>query len=137
MFFINDDHEQNYHELMTAFGRKPGEDPEYEVTIYIAAVPEIRKLIPRDALDRTLRKSITPLLALAEWNERESRWMFNHEGLTGATSQMAMYGMSLYNSQKISLADVFGTATSTENFKVLQQAILIYTRREATGQKVH
>ncbi|WLR55941.1 hypothetical protein LC048_02775 [Mesobacillus subterraneus] len=123
MHFVNEMHKGNYDYLMGKYHLAPGEDAQYESTIYVAAYPDIYKAINLTKLSTMLHMS--PLYTLTEWNDYEEKHVFIAPELTGATRRMCQLALSLYNGFPVSLDDVFGSVSSPEIIRVLFQAMKI------------
>jgi hypothetical protein len=124
MNFVDDEHEENYYRLMEKYHLTPGDDIQYESSIYIAAHPDI-------FIDEmvTNKEEGSPLGKLMEWNEEEEKLEPSAPSLTGTTRRMVEVGMSLYNGYPIGLDEVLGSVVSEELQDVLFQAIKIRARR--------
>lgn len=123
-YFITEQHEQNYAELMVFYGLEPLERMQEEAAIYIAAIEDLYDLIgePKD-------KYGCPLFELMEWNEKEEKHEPAHGGLTGTSRRLLEVGLSLYNGYPIGLDEVLGSVTSREYIEALIQAIKIRSHR--------
>lgn len=121
MYFLDHEHEENFDELCFLYARKSA-DLQYRANIYIAAVPDIFKLLTKNEL----LISNGPLVSLMEYSETEGNLVPSHPGLTGSTRQLLKIGMSLYNGYEVSLDD-----TPTGGFaEVVVQALAIRYRLE-------
>ncbi|MDN3429160.1 hypothetical protein QL992_17715 [Microbacterium sp. APC 3898] len=123
-FFINNEHEANFNELLKHYNLKSDGDFQFVPSIYIASVPEIYYLLP----SKENLESSSPIYALTEWSEEESEHLFVHPGLTSTTLRMCEFGLSLFNGRLIGLDEVFGSVKSEEYVKVLIQGIRMRTR---------
>ncbi|MDQ0197081.1 hypothetical protein [Neobacillus ginsengisoli] len=124
MYFLNEEHKKNFEILLRLYMLSRGEDRQYEATIYVAAVPSVFYLINNKEIDTTC----SPLYELMKWDEEREKWKFVSPGLTGATTRMCEFALSLYNGYEVKLDDVFGTVVSREFIDVLLQAIKIRSR---------
>lgn len=123
MYFINEQHQQNYINLMAEYELKRGSvDRQYEANIYIASVPYIFDLIDLDKLN----KSGGPLYHLMEWDEEKKKHVPAHPGLTGSTTKLLTVGLSLYNGYPTDLDYTY----SREFANVIIQAIKIRNNLE-------
>lgn len=127
MFFLNDEHENNYFLLMDKYNLERGQNIQYEAAIYIASCPGIFDHINLDKL----RTNVAPLYSLAEWvgDDATGKYVISAAGLTGSTTRLAEVGLSLYNGYKVGLDDVFGSVASQELFDVFVQACKIRARK--------
>lgn len=107
MYFIDDEHESNFSNLVSFFGKKAN-DPQYRANIYIASVPEIYKLLPKS----DIHTGGGPLNLLTQYSEKESKLIPNHEGLTGSTRKLVEIGLSLFNGNEVSLDFNYGEEVS-------------------------
>lgn len=123
MFFANKEHRNNYEELMIRYRLTPGQDIQYESSIYVAAFPEIF-----EAIDKNRLNSHSPLFALTEWSEEEERHVFVAPELTGSTRRMCELALSLYNGYQIGLDEVFGSVVNPTMLQVLFQSMKIRAR---------
>ncbi|MEK0086177.1 hypothetical protein [Benzoatithermus flavus] len=121
MYFANDEHKENYNYLMGLYRLKPGDDVEYEASIYIASYPQIFKCFGE------ISTEFGPLSYLLD-EELAQEGNHNIGALTGTTRRMVACGMSLYNGLEVSLSDIFSTL-GEEEFNVLIQAIKIRARK--------
>jgi hypothetical protein len=121
-YFINEEHERNFNELMARYKLKRLQDFQFEPVIYIAALPEIFRLFTNlDKIDYT----ISPLIHLSEFDEKEEKRFYTHPGLTGTTMRMCSFGQSLYNGDPVDLDEVLGAVVQRELTDVLIQAFKI------------
>lgn len=127
-YFIDDEHKNNFFYLLNQYGFKMGEDGQHEASLYLTSISDIYRLISEKELARTVSARISPLFSLAEWSEEEEKYKFIHSGLTGSTTQIGKFGLSLYNGLPIGLDHIFGSVTSREYVEALIQAIRIRTR---------
>lgn len=124
MYFANDAHKENYQYLMNLYRLSHAEDVQYEANIYIAAYPRIFKCFNVEGIST----GSGPLVGLED-EEFAKRYGHRLGPLTSSAREMVDFGMSLYNSSKVCLDDVFGLVTDDEGFNVLMQAIKIRTKR--------
>ena len=132
MYFVNEYHKDNYFVLMGMYGFIPGEDSQYEASIYIAAYPEIFKAYDIDLLRKQIKKShMGPIYYIYdnEYNAGHSPG-----ALTGTTRALCEVGLSLFNGYRIGLDDVFGSiGSSREALKVFFEACDIRTKGKLKG----
>jgi hypothetical protein len=121
-FFMNEAHKENFLKLMELYKRQHGKDPQYEATFYVAAVPDIYILLGKL---NNIDTSRSPLYELMVYFEDQARYVPVADGLTGSTTQMVKFALSLYNDYEVGLDDVLGSVTSKEYLDVLIQAFKI------------
>ena len=132
MYFVNEDHKDNYFVLMGMYGLIPGQDSEYEAAIYIAAYPEIFRAYDLKALKLQVKsEALGPIFYLMDDD-------FNPPHRTGAltstTWALCDVAHSLFNGYRIGLDDVFGSiGSSPEALKVFVQACDIRTKGKLKG----
>lgn len=124
MYFIDQEHEGNFNELGFLYGVYKVEDPQYLANIYIAAVPEIFKLLNINSS----MLSNGPLVSLMKYSDEEEALVPVHPGLTGSSTWLLAIGMSLYNGHQCSLDN----RPSSEYFRAVIQAMSI--RYRITGE---
>src|SRR5690606_4613637 len=107
MYFIDDEHESNFSNLVSFFGKKAN-DPQYRANIYIASVPEIYKLLPKSEI----HTGGGPLNLLTQYTEKESKLIANDEGSTGSTHKLVEIGLSLFKGIEVSLDFNYGDEIS-------------------------
>uniref|UniRef100_C5DB34 Uncharacterized protein n=1 Tax=Geobacillus sp. (strain WCH70) TaxID=471223 RepID=C5DB34_GEOSW len=122
MYFVNAEHKRNYDYLMGLYRLEPGQNVEYEASIYIAAYPSVFA-----CFGKTISTEFGPLAYLSD-EELAEEFGHNFGALTGTTRRMVACGMSLYNGLEVSLSDVF-SSLGEEEFNVLIQAIKIRAKR--------
>lgn len=123
MYFVDEEHETNYFTLMGKKGMIPGQNSEYEASLYISAHPEIYKCFDWDKY----KMESTPLSSLLLYsNEDEDEVGFSPAPLTGSTWQLVKVGQSLYNGYKVDLSDF--PLYNREMLNVLVQACKIRGR---------
>lgn len=125
MYFINDQHEQNYHYLMGIYKLKPNQDVQYQSNLYISALPEIFKIFPEEIIPDG---GGTPLIHCLVWDEELERREVSHAALTGSTMRLVEYGMSLYNGFPCDMNMLAGSATSHGYPEAIIQAFKIRAR---------
>lgn len=118
MYFVDEGHENNFYELLEVYSSK-SRDMQYLSTIYVATHPDIYGLLGE------VDTEMSPLFNLATWDDGKEKFVFTAGGLTGATTRMCEFALSLYNGYLVSLDDVFGSVTEPELVEVLLQAIKI------------
>lgn len=121
MYFINQEHKENYDWIMEKMMLKPNQDVQYESTVYVAGVPQIFRLIKKDKV----KPSNSPLFLLTEWDEEIGNHEFTHPGLTSSTKGMCEFAISLFGGEPVSLDNVVASAASTEFKEVLVQSFKI------------
>ncbi|GAB3808753.1 hypothetical protein [Virgibacillus kimchii] len=121
MYFINDEHQSNFQELMLRY-EVFGEDMQYKPGIYAAAIPEIFKCLGDI---NKLNTANSPLLKLMHYNEENDTFGPSHPGLTGTTAAIVEFGMSCYNSYLIGIDSILGSVMSEEYFYVIIQMLKI------------
>lgn len=126
MYFINQEHQENFNKLMDLYNLSSGQDIQYEASIYIAAVPEVYECFKGLG---TIDTGFSPLFELMKWNDEEEQHVISAPGLTGSTRRMVELGLSLYNGREISLDDVFGTVASNHLVDACLEAIKIRARK--------
>lgn len=123
MYFANTEHKENYDYLMGLYRLEPGENAEYEASIYIAAYPSVFDCYNKE----NISTEFGPLVFLND-EELAEEYGHNFGALTGTTRRLVAFGMSLYNGFPVSLSDVFASLEE-EEFNVLIQAIKIRARK--------
>lgn len=93
MYFANEELKSNYGELMNIYNLTPGQNVQYESNLYLAAFPELYRLINKSQF----KPSTGPLVPLMTYSEQEEKMVPSHPGLTGATRWLVEAGFSLYN----------------------------------------
>lgn len=93
MYFIDEDHEQNFITLTEIYGKK-ALDLQYRPCIYIAAIPSIYELID---LEKIRLEQNSPLSSLVEYSEHEHILVVSHPGITGSSRRLVEIGLSLFN----------------------------------------
>lgn len=132
MYFVNENHKDNYFVLMGMYGLIPGQDSEYEAAIYIAAYPEIFKAYNIDILkDQVRGERLGPLYYLTF---DDLHLEHNPKLLTGTTWTLCDIGNSLFNGYHIGLDDVFGSIGSNrEALNIFLEACDIRTYGNLKG----
>lgn len=125
MYFTNENHKKNYHFLMKLYNLRPKDDTQCESSIYIAAIPDIYQ-----CFDKRLDTSRSPLYLLTEYNQNTFVRKFIHPALTGSTTKLCEFGLSLYNGYGIRLDTVFNFISKEDYIKTLIQAIKIRTKSD-------
>ncbi|MDE5414570.1 hypothetical protein [Alkalihalobacterium chitinilyticum] len=123
MYFLDDEHYENYRWLTKLYSVQEGRGGEYEANIYIAAVPDIFKSYNKERIDI----SYGPLVGLI-YDEHAREGGHNRGSLTNSSWELIKYGMSLYNSYNISLDETFAYITDEDLIKVCVQGIYIRTK---------
>lgn len=119
MFFLNDEHENNYNRLLELFGLVNRKDSQYEATLYISAIPDLYVL-----LDEINADYGSPLNQLMKWNDEGEKYIIDSPALTGTTRRLVSLGMSCFNGYNIDLNDYVGNV-SDEYFIVLLEVLRI------------
>jgi len=121
MYFIDEEHEENYKWIMKKMMLNTNQDVQYEATVYMAAVPQIFRLIEKEKV----RPSNSPLFLLTEWDEKIGNHEFTHPGLTGSTKGMCEFAISLFGGEPVSLDSVVASAGSAKFKEALVQSFKI------------
>lgn len=116
MYFIDDEHESNFSNLLSFYEKKVN-DPQYKANIYVASIPNIYNLINKNEI----HSGGGPLNFLTAYSEKEKKLIPIHEGLTGSTYKLVEIGLSLFNGNEVSLDFNYGEETN----KAVLQAIKI------------
>lgn len=118
IFFVNDEHFENFINLMEMYHLKPGQDLEYEANIFICSHPDLFKCFNL----KHLNLDFAPACGLLEMEERDKH---NVAALTSSTRCLLQVSMSLYNGSEISLSTILNSVTRPDLFKTMVQAISI------------
>lgn len=122
MYFMDEQHSENYDLLYDHFMIGRFKDTQWLATIYIAAVPEIFKCFNTSVKD--MSQSSSPLYELTDKDE-EGKLVFAAPGLTGSTARLCEVGLSLFNGYPIDLDGVFGSVAYPLLVKVFFTACAI------------
>lgn len=115
MYFIDDEHESNFSNLVSFFEKKAN-DPQYRANIYIASIPEVYRLLPKTEI----HIGGGPLNLLVEYSEKKNKLVPNHEGLTGTTYKLVEIGLSLFNGNEVSLDFNYGDEISNSVLQAMK-----------------
>lgn len=126
MYFTNEEHKENYEKLMAHYRLRPGQDVQYESSIYICAVPELFDCF--DSVE-SIDTGAAPAFELMEWDDEKEKHVPSAPGLTGSTRRMLEFGVSCYTGYEISMDDVLGSVVSEDLFNALIQAMRIRSRK--------
>lgn len=125
MYFVNEQHEANYNQLVARY--RAERDVEYRVACYIVAVPEIWSKHGGNTGERPFDWTFAP--GDDDDNVQRSE---GYGWLSGGYRRLVDLGMNLYNSSEFDLCSGLGN-WGDECFRIFHQAVHIRINRDVPG----
>lgn len=120
MYFIDNEHEENFVYLSSQYPEYLRENVEYKPTIYIAAFPEVYKFLDSEEING----GSSALQQLIEFDSK-GKLEIKEPGLTSGAKGLVRLATNLFNGRDFDLADAIDMNQTEGWSKTLLQAIKI------------